>query len=80
VTSALSGTVALEMDSEDPTGVLIIIISTFIYVGLEVFVAENLKNAIFWDVAPFGFIINRRFGGTCRLHLQGRRKNTSKEK
>jgi hypothetical protein len=25
------------------------------------------------------FIINRRFGGTCRLHLQGRRNNASEE-
>jgi hypothetical protein len=40
----------------------------------------KLKNAVFWDVAaPCGFIINRRFGGTCRLHLQGRRNNASEE-
>jgi hypothetical protein len=24
-----------------------------------------MKNAVFWDVAPRGFIINRRFGRTC---------------
>jgi hypothetical protein len=35
----------------------------------------TLNNAVFWDVAPCGFIINRRFGGTCHLHLQGRRNN-----
>jgi hypothetical protein len=40
----------------------------------------QLKNAVFWDVAPCGFIINRRFEGTCRLHLQGRRNNASDEK
>jgi hypothetical protein len=28
-------------------------------------------SAVFWDVVPCGFVINRRFGGTCRLHLQG---------
>jgi hypothetical protein len=39
-----------------------------------------MKNAVSWDVALCGFIINRRFGGTCRLHLQGRRNNTSGEK
>jgi hypothetical protein len=34
---------------------------------------RNMKNAVFWDVAPCGITINRRFGGTRRLHLQGRR-------
>jgi hypothetical protein len=32
-----------------------------------------LKNAVFCDVVPCGFIINRRFGGKCRLHLQGKK-------
>jgi hypothetical protein len=36
---------------------------------------KTTKNAVFWDVAPYGFIINLRFGSTCRLHLQGRRNN-----
>jgi hypothetical protein len=39
-----------------------------------------MRNVIFCDVAPCVFIINRRFGGTCRLHLQGRRNNASEEK
>jgi hypothetical protein len=35
-----------------------------------------MKNAVFWDMEPCGFIINGRFGGMCRrLHLQGRRNN-----
>jgi hypothetical protein len=34
-------------------------------------IIRKLKNAVFWDVAPYGFIINCRFEGTCRLHLQG---------
>jgi hypothetical protein len=29
-----------------------------------------MENAVSWDVAQCEFIINRRFGGTCRLHLQ----------
>jgi hypothetical protein len=29
--------------------------------------AVTMKDAVFWDVAPCGFIINRRFGGTFRL-------------
>jgi hypothetical protein len=33
----------------------------------------TMKNAVFWDMSPCGIFINRRFGGTCRLHLQGRR-------
>jgi hypothetical protein len=36
-----------------------------------------MKNVIFWDVASCGFIINRRFGGACRLQLQGSRNNAS---
>jgi hypothetical protein len=33
-----------------------------------------MKNGVFWDVAPCKYCINRRFGGTHRLNLQGRRK------
>jgi hypothetical protein len=33
----------------------------------------SMKNAVFWDVAPCRSCVNRRFGGTCRLHLQGRK-------
>jgi hypothetical protein len=40
----------------------------------------TMKNAVFWDVAPCGFIINRRLEGTYRPHLQGRRNNASEEK
>jgi hypothetical protein len=33
-----------------------------------------LKKAVFWVVAPFRFCeLNRRFGGTYHLHLQGRK-------
>jgi hypothetical protein len=35
-----------------------------------------LKRIIFWDVTPCSLLsCNRRFGGTHRLHLQGRRNN-----
>jgi hypothetical protein len=30
-----------------------------------------MKNAVFWDVAPCKSCVNRCFGGTYRLHLQG---------
>jgi hypothetical protein len=39
----------------------------------EVFTAITMKNVVFWDVAPCRYFFNQRFGGTYRLHLQGRR-------
>jgi hypothetical protein len=36
-----------------------------------------MKKAVFWDVAPCRHYVNRRFGGTYRFHLQGRRKRKS---
>jgi hypothetical protein len=38
-------------------------------VKFEVFTAVTMKNAVFWDVAPCRYCVNRRFGGTYRLHL-----------
>jgi hypothetical protein len=43
-------------------------------VGAEIFTVVTMKNAVFWDVAPCGFITNQRFGGKCRLHLQEKNK------
>jgi hypothetical protein len=40
-------------------------------VRFEVFTAMTMKNAVFWDVASCRYFLNRRFGGTYRLHLQG---------
>jgi hypothetical protein len=40
----------------------------------------NLKSIIFWDVTPCSLLsYNRRFGGTYRLHLPGRKNNFSKQ-
>jgi hypothetical protein len=33
----------------------------------------SMKNALFWDAAPYRSCVNRRFGGMYRLHLQGRK-------
>jgi hypothetical protein len=33
----------------------------------------SLKNIVFWDMAPCRYCVKRRFGGTYRLHLQGRK-------
>jgi hypothetical protein len=38
----------------------------------------NWRTA-FWDVATYGFILSRRFGGTCRLHFQSRGYKSSEE-
>jgi hypothetical protein len=41
---------------------------------------ENMKNVVFWDVALCRSWVNRYFGGTYRLHLQGtkiRKRGTS---
>jgi hypothetical protein len=30
-----------------------------------------MKNYVFWYVAPYRYYVNRHFGGTYRLYLQG---------
>jgi hypothetical protein len=42
-------------------------------VRFEVFTAVIMKNAVLWDVAPCRSCVNRRFGGTYRLRIQGRK-------
>jgi hypothetical protein len=42
-------------------------------IRFEVFTAVTMKNAVFSDVAPRRSCVNRRFRGTYRLHLQGRK-------
>jgi hypothetical protein len=42
-------------------------------VGFDVLTAMVMKRYL-WDITPSSLLrINRRFGGTCRLHLQGRK-------
>jgi hypothetical protein len=48
-------------------------------IGSEVFKAVTMKNAAFWDVEPRGSCKNKRFGRTCRLHIQGRKKKSASE-
>jgi hypothetical protein len=44
----------------------------FVLVAFEVLTAVVMKISIFWDVMSCSPLkVNRRFGGTCRLHLQG---------
>jgi hypothetical protein len=43
-------------------------------VGFEVITAVVIKSSSFWDITPCSPLkVNRHFGGTCRLHLQGGR-------
>jgi hypothetical protein len=45
-----------------------------VYVGFEVLTALAVKSTIFCDITPYSPLkVNRRFGGACRLQLQGRR-------
>jgi hypothetical protein len=43
------------------------------FVRFDDFTAVTMKNAVFWDLALYISCANRRFGGTYRLHLQGRK-------
>jgi hypothetical protein len=43
------------------------------FVGLEVLIAVVMNVAILWDIASCSPYVSRRFGGTYRLHLQGRK-------
>jgi hypothetical protein len=46
-------------------------------VGFAVLTAVVMKSSIFWDITPCSpFQVNRRFGGTYSLRLQGRRKTS----
>jgi hypothetical protein len=45
-------------------------------VGFEVLTAVVMKSSVFRDITPCSPLkVNSRFGGTCRLHLQGRRRS-----
>jgi hypothetical protein len=38
-----------------------------------------MKSSIFWDTRPsISLKVNRRFGGTCRLNIQGQRKRQAR--
>jgi hypothetical protein len=45
-----------------------------ILVSIKCWKQNLIKSTIFWDITPCSPLnVNRRFGGTYRLHLQGRR-------
>jgi hypothetical protein len=41
-----------------------------VVVGFEVFTAVVINVAIFWDIAPCGPYVKRRFGRTYQFYLQ----------
>jgi hypothetical protein len=54
-------------------------LTTYNHVGFEVLTAVVMKITIFWDImlcSPLN--VNRHFGGTYHLHLQGRRMRRAK--
>jgi hypothetical protein len=43
-------------------------------VGITLSRELKIKSSIFWDITPCSPLkLNQRFGGTCCLHLHGRR-------
>jgi hypothetical protein len=51
-----------------------------VYVGFDIFTDLVMKRTIFWDVTPCSPLsVNRRFGGTYRFHLQGRKNKFGKK-
>jgi hypothetical protein len=50
-------------------------------VKFEILTAAVTKSTIFWDIKPCSPLkVSRRFRGTCRLHLQGRRISRARNK
>jgi hypothetical protein len=42
---------------------------------------KNLKSTVFLDITQCSPLsVNRRFGGTCRFHFQGRKNNKLSKK
>jgi hypothetical protein len=50
------------------------------HVRFEVLTTVVMKSTIFWDITPCSLLsVNRRFGRTYRLYLQGRKNQLSKK-
>jgi hypothetical protein len=56
-------------------------VETFpMYVGCEVLTSVVVKSTLFWDITPWSPLsVNRRFGETYRLHIQGRKNKFGKK-
>jgi hypothetical protein len=50
------------------------ILKCIVFAGFEVLTAVVMKSTIFWNITPCSPLkVNRRYIGTYRLHLQGRK-------
>jgi hypothetical protein len=73
------GEVALKCNTKLFCNLNIVINSVLKNVGFEVLIAVVMKSPIFWDKMPCSPLqVNRRFGGTYRLHLQNLRISREK--
>jgi hypothetical protein len=51
-----------------------------LFVWVQVLIAVIMKSSTYWDM-PYSLLdVNRRFRGTCRLHVQGRRTSQARDK
>jgi hypothetical protein len=58
----------------------LLLLNNLTEVGFEALTAVVMTSTIFWDITPcIPLSVNRRFGGTYRLHLQGRKNKFSKK-
>jgi hypothetical protein len=49
-------------------------ITNIFIAGFELLTKVFMKSSIIWDITQCKPLkLNRRFGGTCRIHLQGRK-------
>jgi hypothetical protein len=44
-------------------------------VGFKVLIAEAMKVAIFWDIAPYSMYVKRQLEWKYHLHLQSRKSS-----
>jgi hypothetical protein len=49
------------------------------FAGFEVLKTVVMESSIFWNITPCSPLkVNRKLGGTCRLHLQGRKTSQAR--
>jgi hypothetical protein len=58
----------------------LVVKSEMLFVKFDVFTAVTMKNSVLEDIMPDGYIKNRGFGGTCRLHQQGAKNQRARNK
>jgi hypothetical protein len=65
-------------ESENGSAELPLALNVTFLVGFEALTAVVMKSTHFWHITPCSPLsVNRHFGGTYRLHLQGRKNKSS---